>query len=603
MFADGLTRWSQVELDEWVSSEDMVEVDAVSRLWANMSLSYNPDSEATPPPTTFAISVHVLHFLRSYNYRVCECRPSHFAVAGVMGRWDVPVFSDQVLDAAIHDLLVSRASHPMELIGDIDIFLLIGFCASLSEILDFRRTVSQRSARYAAMIVPFWMRDGAESALWTSQTIIDTTLTGDPWASGWMVYCAGGITSHQFDISPVNAEIRTLGDCYRLVGQECEEDLDGVRAIHTIPNSVGKVTAIATEWVAQYSRHSRIPSFAIDSLYGNSISWPLRVSTGLQTTPPEKIAVLGGHIGLLDGEITLDQCERMTPRVYPCGIVRRILRGDQNRFQSNLPSESIRGRAGGPSIVSGTHEFFPRMMGRVMGQDRMAAVLSGAAPGTRKRYLTAWRHSEQFMKDRHLPPWIWRVSPDWGDHLIDFVMLESKIFPNAPNTISGKISGIRRWHLLEGMPDFALCGGRYRQVLKCVRRNSRVNRQGPVALEILADLSSQQHPDDHQSTGIACAAIVGFFYLLRVGELENLRRTDASLSTDQDGGACLQLTLPRSKTDQYSEGHVKVIKGSSHPLCPVRAMGRWMGIQPDGKVEGDDPVCLTAIFENRCPML
>ena len=301
-----------------------------------MSLPYNPESGTEPPPNTFALLGQVLRFFRSYNYRFCEWRPSHFAAAGVLGNWGVPVFSEQVLGASIRDLLVRRASHPLALIGDKDIFLLIGFCASWGEILDLRRTVAHRSVRYAAMIAPCWLRDGTESALWISHTIIDTALTGDPRASGWVVYCAGGITSHQFDLSPANAEIRTIGDCYRLVGQMCEEDPQGMRAAHTIPNSVGKVTAITTEWGAQYSRHSYIPFFSVDSLYGNSISWSLCVSTGLKPTPSEKIVILGGHIGLLDEELTLDQCEWMTPRIYPCGVARHILRSAQNHFQSNF---------------------------------------------------------------------------------------------------------------------------------------------------------------------------------------------------------------------------------------------------------------------------
>ena len=258
----------------------MAEVDDASRLWAGVTSSYNPDSEVTPPPNTFALLGHILHFFRSYNYRVREWRPSNFAVAIVIENWGVPVFIDQVLDSGIHDLLVRRSPRPLSLLGDKDIFILIGHCGSWAEILDFRRTASQRSVRYAAMIVPFWLRGGAESALWASQTAIDTAPQGDPWASSWMVYCAGGIASHQFDISPSNADIRTLSDSYRLVGHECEDDPEGMSATHSIPHSQGMVTSITTLWGSQFSRRSHIPSFSIASLYGNSVSWPMCVSTG-----------------------------------------------------------------------------------------------------------------------------------------------------------------------------------------------------------------------------------------------------------------------------------------------------------------------------------
>ena len=132
---------------------------------------------------------------------------------------------------------------------------------------------------------------------------------------------------------------------------------------------------------ARFSRYSHIPAFSVASLYGNSVSWPMCVSAGLQPTPAEKIVILGGHIGLLGEGITLDQCEWMTPRVYPCGIVRHILRAAQNHIESNFPSASLRGREGGPAPAVTTHAFFPTMTHQVFGQDRLAAVLSGRPLG------------------------------------------------------------------------------------------------------------------------------------------------------------------------------------------------------------------------------
>ena len=128
--ADGLTRWSHAELEDWVSQEGMAQIDGDIRLWAGMGLSYNPDTNSEPPPKTFALLGHILDFSRPYNYRVCEWRPSHYAVANVMGGWGIPVSPDQILGIATHDLLVRRASHPLSVIGDKDIFMLIGYCSS-----------------------------------------------------------------------------------------------------------------------------------------------------------------------------------------------------------------------------------------------------------------------------------------------------------------------------------------------------------------------------------------------------------------------------------------------------------------------------------------
>ena len=273
-------------------------------------------------------------------------------------------------------------------------------------------------------------------------------------------------------------------------------------------------------------------------------------------------------------ELTLGQCEWMVLLVYPYGLARHILRAAQNHFQSNLPS-APNGRAGGKTIVSHTHDFCPTMMGRVMGQERLSAVLPGVAPGARKRYLGAWYRWGGFTKARHQSPWIWGTAPGWEDALIDFIIFESKISASAPNTISCKISGIRFWRLLVGMPDFTLGGCRYTQVLKCARSNSRVNHKMPDTMEMLTDITSQQCVDMPETIGISCAALVGFFYLLHVGELEGLRWTDV-LFIDTDGDPCLQLTLPRSKTDQYNDGRIKVLGGGVLLTSCVRCE-QWLG--------------------------
>ena len=158
--------------------------------------------------------------------------------------------------------------------------------------MDFRRTLSQRSVRYADMIVPARLRDGAESAYWESQTLVDTAPTGDPRASTWMVYCAGGIAIHQFDLSPPSAEIRTLNDGYRLAAHVCAADPVGSSQTHSVPNSAGKAAVIATEW-GEYIQHSHTPLVTVESLHRASIDWETFLSTGAQTAPRRE----GGDFG------------------------------------------------------------------------------------------------------------------------------------------------------------------------------------------------------------------------------------------------------------------------------------------------------------------
>ena len=99
--------------------------------------------------------------------------------------------------------------------------------------------------RYAAMIVRNWNRDDTEYALCTSATLIDSTLTGGPWESPWMVYCDEEITGAQFDLIAANSDVRALDQSYRLAGLVCEEDPPGVVQTNDATGAECQVPAIS----------------------------------------------------------------------------------------------------------------------------------------------------------------------------------------------------------------------------------------------------------------------------------------------------------------------------------------------------------------------
>ena len=79
----------------------------------------------------------------------------------MLGNWGVPVFSDQVLDIAVRDLLARRVPRQLSVVGDVDIFLLVGFRTEWAEIQDIRRAADLRPIRYASTIATYWLRAGA----------------------------------------------------------------------------------------------------------------------------------------------------------------------------------------------------------------------------------------------------------------------------------------------------------------------------------------------------------------------------------------------------------------------------------------------------------
>ena len=92
IFADGMARWGPGEVEQWAKSEGMTPIGATAQLWAEMELSYNPDMDAEQPPNTFALLGRILHFYKSYDYKICEWRPSHYSVAIVLGTWGYSCF-------------------------------------------------------------------------------------------------------------------------------------------------------------------------------------------------------------------------------------------------------------------------------------------------------------------------------------------------------------------------------------------------------------------------------------------------------------------------------------------------------------------------------
>ena len=74
---------------------------------------------------------------------------------------------------------------------------------------------------------------------------------------------------------------------------------------------------------------------------------------------------------------------------------------------------------------------------------------------------------------------------------------------------------------------------------------------------------------------MVCAILIGFFYCLRISELERLTWGKLEIGDDIDGDTTLTLSLVSSKTDQFDDGATKVLKTLQSDLCPIRMLSRW----------------------------
>ena len=88
---------------------------------------------------------------------------------------------------------------------------------------------------------------------------------------------------------------------------------------------------------------------------------------------------------------------------------------------------------------------------------------------------------------------------------------------------------------------------------------------------------SSKREGDMLGVELFAATGVGFFYLLRVGEISNLRMKDIRI--EREGTSTyLNLHIRGSKTDQYNLGGQKRVGEVGRPLCPLVAVAAYLSV-------------------------
>ena len=78
-----------------------------------------------------------------------------------------------------------------------------------------------------------------------------------------------------------------------------------------------------------------------------------------------------------------------------------------------------------------------------------------------------------------------------------------------------------------------------------------------------------------QNNELFSAMCTGFFFLLRVSEIEGLRMKDVRIA-HEDGGSFLTIFIAESKTDQFNQCDFKRLDEAGGTLCPLAAMARYL---------------------------
>ena len=463
-----------------------------------------------------------------------------------------------------------------------DIFTLIGQSVTQLEIDDLARDSRHLSPRYTIMITPEWVQGlNTVGEFLTCQTLVASATLGDVCAARWWVYGTNGIPAVSFRVRLTAYDIRVLHHAYQLAGVPCSQDPYGQVSVMGAPHSIGRSVVITqSDGQRARSRHSHVPFPTMTVFRGKEAKWPLVSPDQRPISIGEKIVILGGYPTLgLESALDHVDSEPMMGPYYPRALARQSLREARCRFEAGHFRHFLSRAEGKKGAGTSAAAFPPNLLRRVYGDHRIMAIISGISPTTRSRYISGRNRRVIFPEGQQRSPWISRDNDNWDELLIGFILFAANVMGNACPKIRGKLPAIRFWRVVSGRADFSSGGGSFKQVMKSLRRKRKVNRKRPVTYDMLQWLYRDfwlSGPTSGARCGIMCAVLLGFFFLLRISEIEQCTWDNVTLGEDRDNDDIAALVPPKCKTDQFNDGDAEAWKTLANSLFHVEMVMKWL---------------------------
>lgn len=223
----------------------------------------------------------------------------------------------------------------------------------------------------------------------------------------------------------------------------------------------------------------------------------------------------------------------------------------------NLPSLSL-DEAAGPARTPGTLAT-PEQLA----EQHQRFLAAATSDNTRRTYRSAIRHFQAWGG----------VLPCDEAALIRYLLSFAEVL--NPRTLALRLTALSQWHRYQGFLD-PTASATVRKTLRGIERVHGRPRQKAKAL-LLEDLELIV---TYLNTLEGLAALrdsallqVGYFGAFRRSELVTL--DVENLQWEREG---LQITLPRSKTDQGGEGLDKAIPYGDSVCCPAKALRCWLDV-------------------------
>ena len=140
------------------------------------------------------------------------------------------------------------------------------------------------------------------------------------------------------------------------------------------------------------------------------------------------------------------------------------------------------------------------------------------------------------------------------------------------------MAAVRYFHLAHGKCDFTLCEARVKTLLKGAGKRESPNAKRPFNVELLTWMQKRVKDDPNASVErntLLTSAVLGFFYLLRVSEIAQVRRSDITIGETPKGKRMI-LVIRQSKTEQAGAGITRALVEKKSNLRPVRFMESFL---------------------------
>ena len=196
-----------------------------------------------------------------------------------------------------------------------------------------------------------------------------------------------------------------------------------------------------------------------------------------------------------------------------------------------------------------------------------ATVLKSRADSSVRKYLGAYRRWRTWAIAHELPPFPAK------EHHVAFYQQSIGQRLESKSATEEAVNALSWVHSLAGM-ESPTSRPIVQATLQGLRRmwSKPLQKRKPMTAEMLADMvqdaNRQPSLSNLRLTTLSLLAFAGF---LRFDEVIHIRACDVEILEDM-----ARILLPRSKTDQFRQGHEVLIARTSTPTCPVAMLQRYM---------------------------